>query len=64
MLKQVVPIGQDILKMLKNTKATILPFLEEPAPERNEEIETGVSAEELFSLFTASIIQKEVIFLR
>jgi hypothetical protein len=63
MLKKIVPIGQEIIKVLKTTKATILPFLEEPA-EKTEENKNGVSATELFSLFTANIIQEEVVFLR
>jgi hypothetical protein len=60
----------ELLKFLKTTKASILPFIEYPAVNKEKagierkENEMAINATELFSLFTASIIKEEVVFTR
>ena len=49
--------------LLKQTKELALPFVELPSADQQEQKERN-SAETLFSLFTADIIKKEVIFIR
>jgi len=50
--------------LLKQTKELALPFVELPSSEEQKEPKGQNSAEALFSLFTADIIKKDVIFIR
>ena len=68
MLKKLNATKQDIIKMLVNTRAAILPFCEQPAPNKDkdhaQDHSSELNAADLFSLFTAGIIKENVIFSR
>lgn len=50
--------------LINCTKAFILPFVELPAKEEDEIPARATSAEALFTLFTAGIIQQDAVFIR
>ena len=68
MKKKSVVSRKLLLKYVKRVRITeILPFYEQPSIDRektNQENSGNLQASELFSLFTADIIKKDVLFTR